>query len=209
MKTVENREHPVSISASLLLEVGNIVLDKRLILVKLAKEKKWGIVAGKFQFLPSEELLETPLETSLREMEEETDIKPQQIDFFSFLGNLHVPRTDKFQLGFIYQARLRESADRFDTGYTPSNFTEIEKVRGFTIDEIVELANNEELVYQPRFNIRLMKFWAFDTIFNKYEVWDGPEFAESVAEGRTGFDRSIRKLFVNQMSISRETPENL
>jgi len=207
MQPIESREYPqVTLSTSLMLDTGGMQgfpHEKRLILVKQAVEGKWGIIAGKYEYLPSQGLKETLWQSSLRELQEETDIAPNELILASLLGNLYVPRINRLSMGFIYRAAIKGDFDRFDQTYKPTNSHEIEAVKGFTIDEVLKLVSDENMIYRPEFNLGLLKFWAFDRISDKYWPWEGREFADSVAESWTGFDKSVREIFDNQILVPR------
>lgn len=195
----EKREQVrVSVSSSLILTtLETSLLNRRILLVQQAVDGEWGIVAGKLNFDPQSNLVETASEIIIRELSEETDVQEEELEYFSFEGNLYIPRQDKLSLGFIYSAYIKQSLDRFKNGYIPQNSSEIRQVKSFSIDDVVELVNSPRHIYRPEFNIPLMRFWAFEAIYWKYEPWEGSEFAESIAESRTGFDRSCRDIFRN------------
>lgn len=190
----------VSVSAGLLLETGaenSSSHARRLVLVRQAKGGKWGIVAGKLIFQP-QNITETAFQTALREMREETGLGAFDLTDWWFLGNIYIPRQTKLSLGFIFEAIVSGKPDRFAEGYVPARAFEIAEVKSFEIEGVLKLLEDTSLIYRPEFNVQLLKYWAFDRICRKYEPWEGWEFAQSVAEARTGYPASVRKIFQNQ-----------
>lgn len=205
MQPIERRERPlITLSTGLLLETGGVQgfpHKRRLILVQQTGEEKWGIIAGKYEYPPSKVSIETLWQSTLREMQEETDISPNQLVLPRLLGNLYVPRIDRLSMGFVYEAAIKGDFERFDEAFKPTNSQEIEVVKGFTIEEVLKLVSDENLIYRPEFNLGLLKFWAFDRISDKYWPWEGRKFADSIAESWTGFDRNVREIFDNQITV--------
>lgn len=191
----------VSVSAGLLLETGDNNSSphkRRLVMVRQAKGKKWGIVAGKLVFQPPN-VIETAFQTALREMQEETDLGQGDLIDWWFLGNIYVPRRTRLSLGFIFKAILSGEPNRLAQGFVPANSSEIAEVKSFEIDEVLKLLKNTSLIYRPEFNVQLLKFWVFDRICDKYDPWEGEKFAQAVAEARTGFPASVGKIFQNPL----------
>lgn len=214
MKAETKREPiPTSFSSGLLLDCGIPTLtNRRLVLAQHAENNQWGIIAGRFLVSPGQRILETAGETINRELKEETDLDKSSLETFFFCGHIYLQVEKKLKLGFIYEAGMYNEAytynnknlDRFNNGYIPSNSDEIILVKGFNIDEVTTLIANKECVYQPGFNIPLLKYWLFETICFKYEPWEGTEFAENIAESRTGLDRSCRNIFRNPIIFTEQ-----
>lgn len=131
---------PVSVSAAVLIENAN----GQLLLVKQKGGKpKWGPPAGGMI------ANETPLQTALRETQEEIGIQPR---VFGIVGVYTNPSQDRTEIGFVFRGQIPEGSSLIP------NQTEIENARFFSPSEIETLIQSGQ-IYRPDFNLRAFSDW--------------------------------------------------
>jgi ADP-ribose pyrophosphatase YjhB (NUDIX family) len=139
----ERRERlPVSVSAAVFIEDA----QGRLLLVQQAAEwkgKKWGPPAGGMN------AHESPMDTALREVEEEIDVEVKLIDV---LGVYTADRGGQATgLACVFRGEIVEGEIKPREG-------EIADYRFFTPDEIEQLIAEEKL-YKPEYNLAGIEDW--------------------------------------------------
>lgn len=176
---------------------------QQIVLVQQTKDDTWGIVAGLIDTNSDRTFKETAGRAISRELQEETNLNRQKLNTLYPLGNIIYPSGGRLSLGFIYEASIlanstddNDFVERMTGGYPPQHFSdEIKLVRSYSLEQVLELTQNPDMIYKPNFNVPLLQHWAFSTIFHKYEPWDGLDFAYSIAEERTGVKREILQIF--------------
>lgn len=145
-----------------------------LLLVRQRESQKWGLVAGKL------EKRETPEQALWRELWEEANLTPDQI----VLRSIHNPclitqiREEEDSFGLIFRAHLKD--DLPPEGYKPQS-EEIDLVRQFSVDDLVDLVHNPKSVYRPDFNLVLIKDWIMGYLDFRYGTFEGPDFVNAIA----------------------------
>jgi 8-oxo-dGTP pyrophosphatase MutT (NUDIX family) len=145
-----------------------------LLLVRQKESQKWGLVAGRLQ------KRETPEEALWRELWEEANLTLEQI----VLRSPHNPRLitqireEEDSFGLIFEARLK--VDLPPEGYTPQS-EEIDLVKQFPIQDLVDLMHNPESIYRPDFNLGLIRGWIMGYLDFRYGTFEGPDFVNALA----------------------------
>lgn len=133
---------PVSVSAAVFIE------DKkgRLLLLQQAakwKGQKWGPPAGGMH------PFENPIETALRETEEEIGVKVKLTGLVGIYTVKWGPK--KTSVGFVFRGELKKGKIKLKTG-------EIKNAQYFTPNQAHQLIA-DDLIYKPEYNIQGIKDW--------------------------------------------------
>lgn len=146
----ERREHlDVTLSASLLINYAN-----ELILIEDRESGKLGLVAGGSKYIGAR--IETPVETAVREYEEETgNLFPRTVHRQpQFVGNIFVATEHRMKIGIVFEI----VAPRIHTGL-PISDPKISKLVGVTREKAVKLLRQEGAIYKPEFNSEAILYW--------------------------------------------------
>lgn len=171
---------PSTVSVALLLSnnpenTGVVGFFRELILVRKRDSGKWGLIAG--GILEGEDTRVA----ALRELTEETNLGGESVEIkFRSREIKLLPGKEKTSVGIIYEAKVKRVIPR--DGYEP-NSEEIDLVKPFTIEDLLQLRQHPEMIYKPEFNLYLIDYWLWNYLDIKYGFWEGREFAEHIARG--------------------------
>lgn len=139
------------------LSASGFVTNRSRILLAQQQDGTWGLPAGGFRLKENGEL-EEPEEAFLRELEEETGYKKEDLSLLFFKGSLILPPEadgDKYRLGFIFSAEifgspLRREPKPIDKSIINAKF--------FSGGEAINLVKSKK-IYKPRFNAGIIVWW--------------------------------------------------
>lgn len=146
----ERKRLPVNVSAAVFIEDNN---GKLLLLQQAAewKGQKWGPPAGGM------EAFENPIETALRETQEEIGV---EIELTNLIGIYTAKRgPNETGIGFVFRGRLKDNNLKLKRG-------EIKQARYFSPEETQQLIETDQL-YKPEYNIAGIKDWLAGKNFSR------------------------------------------
>jgi 8-oxo-dGTP pyrophosphatase MutT (NUDIX family) len=123
-----------------------------------------------------------------RELREETGLTDQDVKIYGVPDVIVLPGDKKTSIGIVFRGKTLHpiSAEGYE-----SQSPEISFVKPFSIDEILKLIANPELLYRPDFNWGLLNKIVIGFINLKY-AYDSPEFRAAVARSWGVDERFIK-----------------